>query len=167
MHKKVRIMSSTAAFPWTDAYLLGYTPMDNTHREFVVVVDALMAADDADFAQRLEAFRVHAETHFEQERSWMAATTFPAMACHVDEHNAVLKSVHEVQAQLAAGVAVANARGLVDALVDWFPGHADYMDAPLAQWMVRQRMGGTPIVLKRGILNTDAELSTNDAALPG
>lgn len=160
-------MSSTAAFPWTDAYLLGYTPMDNTHREFVEVVDALMSADDAAFATRLEAFKVHAEVHFEQERAWMAATTFPAMACHVDEHNAVLKSVHEVQAQLAAGVAVANARGLVDALVDWFPGHADYMDAPLAQWMVRQRMGGTPIVLKRGILNTDAELATNDAALPG
>ncbi len=167
MHTKVRTMSSTAAFPWTDAYLLGYTPMDNTHREFVEVVDALMGADNAAFAQRLEAFRVHAETHFEQERAWMAATTFPAMACHVDEHNAVLKSVHEVQAQLAAGVAVANARGLVDALVDWFPGHADYMDAPLAQWMVRQRMGGTPIVLKRGILNTEAEQSTNDAALPG
>ena len=149
-------MNSPARFPWTDAYLLGYAPMDHTHREFVELVDALRSCDDSAFVGHLHAFRLHAEAHFLQENTWMADTAYPPMACHVDEHNAVLKSVREVQAQLAAGGAVADARGLVEALADWFPGHADYLDAPLSQWMVRQRMGGKPVVLKRNILDKAA-----------
>ncbi|MDB5764824.1 MAG: hemerythrin-like metal-binding domain protein [Herminiimonas sp.] len=131
--------------------LLGYGPMDNTHREFVEIVAAMLAASDGDFAKHLDAFLAHAESHFGQERDWMAATNFPAMDCHVDEHNEVLKSVREVQAHLAAGGAVEAGRRLAQELVRWFPGHADYMDASLAQWMVKQRLGGTPVVLRRGV----------------
>jgi len=32
------------------------------------------------------------------------------------------------------------------------PGHADYMDASLSQWMCKKKLGGTPIVLRRNIL---------------
>ena len=40
--------SKTRPFPWTDRYLMGYKPMDATHREFVEVVDALLSAKDAE-----------------------------------------------------------------------------------------------------------------------
>jgi hemerythrin len=53
-------MSSLTDFPWTDAYLLGYPPMDDTHREFVVIVSALLAAEDNEVAGHLEAFAKHA-----------------------------------------------------------------------------------------------------------
>ena len=43
-------MNASEQFQWTDAYLLGYQPMDETHREFVEIVDAMLAADDARFA---------------------------------------------------------------------------------------------------------------------
>jgi hemerythrin len=148
-------MSSTNKFPWTDAYLLGYVPMDDTHREFVDIVDAMLAASDQDFAGHLDTFLKHAESHFSQERDWMAATDFPAMDCHVDEHNAVLKSVHEVKALLAAGGDASIGRSLAEELVRWFPGHADYMDASLAQWMVKKRLGGTPVVLRRGVAHSE------------
>jgi hemerythrin len=147
-------MSSTPAFPWTDAYLLGYTPMDETHREFVEIVDAMLSCADSDFLGHLDAFAEHAEAHFTQERDWMAATGFPAMDCHVNEHNAVMKSVREVRELIAGGGAVATGRELAQELVNWFPGHADYMDASLAQWMVKKRMGGTPVVLRRDILTS-------------
>jgi hemerythrin len=149
-------MSSITEFAWTDAFLLGYAPMDNTHREFVEIVTAMLGASDNDFAKHLDAFLLHAEAHFEQERDWMAASGFPAMDCHVDEHNAVLKSVHEVKQHLATGgtAAVDAGRRLAEELVRWFPGHADYMDASLAQWMVKQRTGGTPVVLRRGVANS-------------
>ena len=146
-------MSSITEFAWTDALLLGYAPMDNTHREFVEIVTAMLDASDSDFAKHLDAFLIHAEAHFEQERDWMAASGFPAMDCHVDEHNAVLKSVYEVKQHLAVGGAVDAGRRLAEELVRWFPGHADYMDASLAQWMVKQRTGGTPVVLRRGIVS--------------
>lgn len=143
--------TATASFPWTDAFLLGYAPMDQTHQEFVETVGAMLAATDEGFVACLDAFARHAEEHFEQERAWMAATDFPAMQCHIDEHNAVLNSVHQVRDLLAGGGDVNVGRSLASELVRWFPGHADYMDASLAQWMTKKRLGGTPVVLRRGV----------------
>ncbi len=141
-------MSALKPFPWTDQYLLGYPPMDNTHREFVDIVNAMLAAPDAQFCTLLEQFTRHAEKHFEEEREWMASTDFPAKDCHVDEHNAVMKSVREVAEVVGRGD-IDEGRRLASELARWFPGHADYMDASLAQWMAKRRMGGVPVVLRR------------------
>lgn len=148
-----------APFTWTDAYLLGYQPMDETHREFVEIVDAMLAADDAGFAALLDRFILHATDHFERERIWMEGSAFPATECHVDEHGAVMHSVKQVKAVVATGN-VAEGRRLAAELAKWFPGHADYMDASLAQWMVKQSTGGKPIVLRRGVaIHNEAEPS--------
>ena len=40
-------------------------------------------------------------------------------------------------------------RELAQALMDWFPGHADYMDSALALWMVKRSHGGAPLVFRR------------------
>ena len=48
-----------AEFTWNDSYLLGYGPMDDTHREFVEVVARLSASGDGEFAALLEEFRIH------------------------------------------------------------------------------------------------------------
>lgn len=146
---------SHTPFVWTDAFLLGYEPMDKTHHEFVEVVEALQSASDDQLAACLEAFARHAEEHFAQERKWMEATEFPAAQCHIDEHEQVLKSVYEVRDFIAGGGEKAVVRSLAAELVRWFPGHADYMDASLAQWMAKRQLGGTPIVLKRGVAVAD------------
>jgi hemerythrin len=138
-------------FSWTDHFLLGYTPMGDTHREFVGTVAAMIAATDEGFAACLDAFIRHAEEHFEQERVWMAETEFPAMQCHVDEHEAVLRSAYQVRDRLASHGDVATGRSLANELMNWFPGHAEYMDASLAQWMTKKRFGGKPVVLRRGV----------------
>lgn len=142
---------TTAAMEWSDRLLLGYPAMDQTHREFVACVAALQRADDADLPVRLQALSDHAMAHFQQEEQWMTETDFPATQCHADEHAAVLKSVREVQALLAERGDVGVVRQLVQALVDWFPGHADYLDASLSHWMVKRSHGGAPVVLRRGV----------------
>ena len=141
--------SSTANLEWSDAFLLGHSPMDRTHREFVDVVSAMQRADDADFADCLRAFIVHAQAHFGEEDRWMAESGFPAMDCHVDEHAAVLQSAQEVLPLVLAGH-VALGRRFAAELVRWFPGHADHLDSALAHWLVKRRSGGAPVVLRRG-----------------
>lgn len=141
--------STESPFSWSDRFLLGHGAMDATHREFVEIVGAMLAAPDAGLAALLEEFRIHAERHFEEERQWMLATDFPAAQCHIDEHSAVLASVHEVGALLAGGAHHDTCRALARELRRWFPGHADYMDAALAQWLVKKQTGGVPVVLKR------------------
>ena len=140
--------SIDARLAWNDAFLLGYAPMDDTHEEFVRCVTAVQDASDADLPAAMDALERHLRKHFAQEDQWMRETAFPPGDCHIDEHAAVLKSVVEVQALVAAGNTT-EPRRLAAALADWFPGHADYLDAALAQWMCKQRLGAKPVVLKR------------------
>jgi hemerythrin len=148
-----------ATMQWNDGFLLGLPAMDTTHREFVECVAALQGASEAELPGRLDDFARHAVTHFEQENQWMDSTEFPAAQCHADEHAAVLASVREVQALLAQGADRQVARDLTQALVDWFPGHADYMDASLSQWMSKRSHGGAPVVLRRNVVRNDGDVS--------
>ena len=134
--------------PWHDGFVLGYAPMDHVHEEFVTLVNELGHAADEHIASALHAVADHCVDHFESENTWMADTGFPARQCHVDEHAAVLASIEGVQRRVALGD-YAAARRLGVALADWFPGHADYLDAALAHWMCKQRLGGKPILLRR------------------
>jgi len=143
-------MDQNAGFEWSDNFLLGYSPMDDTHREFVERVHALLTVDDANLPEALEAFSQHAEAHFEQENRWMEKEEFPARDCHIDEHNKVLVSVREVQQKLGEGD-FEIARQLALALMDWFPGHADYLDSALAAWLVKRAHAGAPLVFRRDI----------------
>lgn len=140
------------AFAWTDRYKLGYERMDDTHRDFVEKVNALLVAGDADLLARLDEFIAHADQHFGEEMEWMASTGFPAAGCHNDEHAAVMKSVHEVRALLANAPderALGSTRSLAQALVDWFPGHATYLDSALSAWMCKRVYGGKPVVFHK------------------
>jgi hemerythrin len=140
-----------SSFTWNDTYLLGYDPIDDEHREFVEAVHAMQTASDAEFAARLDAFAVHAKHHFDLENTLMVETEFPARDCHIDEHAAVMNSVEQVREVVAKGD-FAEGRRLAAELENWFPGHADYLDSALAQWMCKRRLGGKPVVVRRNIL---------------
>lgn len=144
--------SAAPVFAWTDRYKLGYERMDDTHRDFVEKVNALLLADDSALLDRLDDFIAHADAHFGEEMEWMASTGFPAAGCHNDEHAAVMKSVHEVRALLASAPdqrARDATRSLAKALVDWFPGHATYLDSALSAWMCKRVYGGKPVVFHK------------------
>ena len=135
---------------WTDAFLLGYGPLDDTHREFVEVVSALMQATDDELDGALVRLECHLRDHFGTEDRWMEETDFPARQCHMDEHGAVLATLEQVKALCANGD-VAIVRRFGDELIQWFPGHADYLDAALSHWMSKTRLGGKPVVLRRNL----------------
>ena len=142
-------MQETAVFEWTDSFKLGYPPMDSTHEEFVEIVNAMMVCPENELLKHLDDFVLHGEAHFAQELTWMKETNFPSTDCHKQEHDAVMKSVYEVREMLVAGKGFAVARELAAELARWFPGHADYLDSALAQWLVKKKSGGVPLVFRR------------------
>lgn len=144
----MELMLVTPEFEWDDRYLLGHEGMDDTHREFVTLVDAMLTAEDQEFPAALDAFADHAERHFDEENRLMSLRGFPARGCHMDEHDQVLASVREVQPLVASGD-IDIGRELARALMDWFPGHAGYMDSALATWLVKKTHNGAPLVLRR------------------
>ena len=139
----------------SDKFKLGYEPMDETHEEFVEIVNTMLTCADEDLAEQLRLFACHAEAHFSQEWAWMQSTDFPSMDCHVSEHDAVMQSVKEVQALLANGGSTDVVRRLAGALAEWFPAHADYLDAALSHWIVKCRHGGAPVVIRRNMAVID------------
>lgn len=145
-----------APFGWTDAFLLGYAPLDSVHHEFVEAVAALAAADATAMPGALSVVQDHCRSHFATEEGWMAETAFPAHECHADEHAAVLASIEGVVRRVGDGDTAAG-HALARALVEWFPGHADYMDAALAHWMCQRRLGGKPVVLRRRVAASATE----------
>ncbi len=139
---------SPAQFSWSDSFLLGFQKMDDTHKEFVDIVARMLVARHSELLELIDEFIRHAVIHFEEEASWMEGTSFPARQCHIDEHNAVMKSVNEVRSLVLAGNEQIGYE-LAKELAAWFPAHADYLDSALAQWMVKQDFGGIPLVFKR------------------
>ena len=145
-------MTNPPVFTWSDRFLLGHRTIDDTHREFVECVDALLRASDAEIPAALEAFARHAEAHFAQEDAWLSAADFPTGGdCHIDEHAKVLASVSEVREALQQEGDVALCRELALALQDWFPGHVQHLDSALATWMVQRTHGGRPVLFRRRV----------------
>ena len=128
-----------AAITWTETLALQQPRMDTTHREFVdllnVLEQALEGPVDA-LQAALDRFTDHTVEHFAQEDAWMAQLGFAAENCHGFQHQSVLQVVQEVQRRLHADENdVALVRDLVPGLAQWFPIHAQSMDAALAMTM--------------------------------
>ena len=116
---------------WSESLALGHDVMDETHREFVELLNRVGAAGEADVLEQLDAFIAHTEAHFSQEEAWMEAMQFPPLGCHRTEHAGVLEVMREVRSRIAAGETRYGAV-LAKAIAEWFPLHAQSMDAVLA-----------------------------------
>ncbi|HCN71969.1 MAG TPA: hemerythrin [Pusillimonas sp.] len=146
-----------ASLTWTDKFLVGYEPFHDTHREFVEIVDALLKVPEGEMLAHLYKLIQHSEAHFAQEEHYMETTAFPARECHANEHAGVLNSMREVAQYVENGGDASEIRRLSVALADWFPGHTDYLDASLAQWVAKKQLGAVPIVVRRGVANHSDE----------
>jgi hemerythrin len=134
-------------FTWTDEYEVGHEDMDATHHEFVSCVDGLLCASDDELESRLEVFAEHARRHFAEEDAAMRGGAYSAGGCHIAEHEQVLRSLDEVRAALNQGRPEV-VRAFARALAQWFPEHARVMDLGLARWLLQQRLGGAPVLIR-------------------
>jgi hemerythrin-like metal-binding protein len=117
---------------WSDNLGLEVPAMDNTHREFVDLLNALADAPDDALLAALDRFIAHTDAHFAQENRWMHALPFPPVHCHEGEHDNVLRLMREVRNRVAIGE-IELGRVLARELPEWFRLHATTMDAMLAQ----------------------------------
>jgi hemerythrin-like metal-binding protein len=113
-------------------YVLGNPGMDQTHREFVDLVNLLESADRAAFVDGYAHLLAHTEAHFEAERTLMQKTGFPAQREHTDEHQRVVGELRRIGRKVASG-SLTLARAYVrEQLPAWFDLHAVTMDSALA-----------------------------------
>jgi hemerythrin-like metal-binding protein len=119
---------------WSDALHLGQPVMDETHREFVELLNRFGGAGEVDMLARLDNFIAHTEAHFSQEEAWMEHMQFPPLGCHRTEHQGVLEIMREVRKRIAGGESHYGPV-LAKAIAEWFPLHAQSMDAVLSLYI--------------------------------
>ncbi|HSG23915.1 MAG TPA: hemerythrin family protein, partial [Azonexus sp.] len=90
--------------PWDESrYTLGVAEMDDTHREFVDLADALQLASDEDFPALFLSLQAHTRRHFEHEGKLMKQCRFPAIGEHNSEHLRVLGELAHFARGVTAG----------------------------------------------------------------
>jgi len=141
-----------AALEWSDGLALDLPLMDDTHQEFVQLLEAVERADDAHLLDAWKALVEHTEGHFGQEDRWMQATRFASSNCHSLQHKVVLQVMREGTQRAEQGE-LGVLRGMASELAIWFPQHTQSMDAALALHL--RRAGFDP---ETGIVNAPAAL---------
>ncbi len=129
------------ALAWSEALALKQPRMDQTHREFVELLqqlDAAAATPERELLPLLQTLQRHTEDHFAQEERWMADIGFAAQNCHSLQHAQVLKVLAEVPRVLAEKGDRELGRVLSEELGKWFVVHAQTMDAALAEMMLER-----------------------------
>lgn len=145
--------------------LVGEARFDASHLHLHRLISALADAADADPAKALDALRRELTTHFAQEDDELRRLGTAENACHLDEHAAVLRSLGEVDAELARGNTVV-VRRFAHAMRDWLPEHVQEMDLRLARQLFRQRTGGAPIRIARNALPGRALDNRHSESIP-
>lgn len=120
-----------SALEWSAALALELPVMDETHREFVDLLAAVEAAPDAQALAAWSALVAHTDDHFGREDQWMRDTRFASSNCHTTQHAVVLQVMRDGEAAGRAG-RIDVIRAMSRELADWFPQHAQSMDAALA-----------------------------------
>ena len=116
---------------WTDSLHTGDARMDETHQEFVDMINAILATPEEAQLPVYKKFLDHTVEHFAQEERWMLATGFSADNCHAEHHATILETMRVVEAHYLDSDKTIITR-MAEALAEWFPGHANSMDAGLA-----------------------------------
>ena len=114
--------------------VLGNAVLDETHEEFVNLLNRLENAPEQHLLPILDECIAHTTEHFETEETWMARLNFPAAGCHVGEHKQVLGVMKLVRTRVAAGE-VDFAYALATELSAWLRIHATTMDYALTYFM--------------------------------
>jgi hemerythrin-like metal-binding protein len=116
---------------WSDALQLELPQMDDTHKEFVDLLTRVQGAADDALLSHWQVLVDHTVEHFGQEDRWMRETGYASGNCHAVQHQVVLQVMREGATRAAAGD-LPLLRLIAGELAQWFPQHAQSMDAGLA-----------------------------------
>ncbi len=116
---------------WSDSLVLGLPFMDDTHHEFVDLLAVVVKSADDALLGKWQALIEHTDDHFGLEDQWMKSTRFSSSNCHSMQHKVILQVMRE-GAQRGQNGELGVVRQMANELGQWFPQHAQSMDAALA-----------------------------------
>lgn len=128
------IVSTATGLAWNEELQTGDDKMDETHEEFVDMLNHIVTLPRDQMLEPYRRFVEHTREHFAQEERWMVACGFEAENCHAEHHATIMDTLQLVEQHYLQGDHEIVLR-LAEALAEWFPGHAASMDLGLARHM--------------------------------
>ena len=113
---------------------VGFKPIDDLHREFEEIVNALNDPAEADYGEHLLALHEHMLRHTALEERLMREEHYEHVGPHHREHERFIERLADMRRRFDAGD-VEGVRHYAAELMGWFAAHAQTMDAPLAKWL--------------------------------
>jgi len=115
-----------------DSLSVGITGMDNTHKEFIDIINSLGQATDDQFPALFNRLLEHTQQHFQYEDIAMEKSGFPPKFIHRNEHYRILDELKQLAITIDTGNISAARNFVCRYLPEWFPIHAATMDRALA-----------------------------------
>ena len=135
-----------AFIEWDDQrFLLGVEQMDNTHIEFVDIINSMEGAPDVEFVRLYDQLLEHTRAHFDSENQLMIEHRFPATAEHRGDHERVLGDMTRFRRSVHKGLIAFGRNYVHSSLVSWFPFHAVTMDSALAAHLKSRLTESNPV----------------------
>jgi len=119
---------------WTDSYRLGIPGVDQEHRTFFALVQAIELSiaegDGLGAREALANLRLYATVHFAHEEEFLEAVGYPDLARHRAEHAVFMRDVTILEATpgVPTGVAMRMARA-------WIGQHILGTDRRYSRWL--------------------------------
>jgi hemerythrin len=130
---------------WDEArHTLGMDEMDNTHREFIAQVAALIASSNDDFPALFQALINHTRGHFTAEGQLMRASKYKGLPEHEGEHHRVLGELLQLNRTLKRGHLPLVRAYVKEGLMEWFDTHLAMMDAALVMHLKKAMSADAP-----------------------
>lgn len=117
-----------------DNIFVGFKPIDDLHREFQDILEALNDPAEADYGRHLLALHEHLLRHCATEEAMMEQEDYPHTTRHKRAHEHLLESVSEVRRKFDGGDIEAVRRYAAE-LMGWFAIHASTEDGELAAFL--------------------------------
>jgi hemerythrin-like metal-binding protein len=125
---------------WDEArHTLGMDEIDNTHREFISQVAALITASNAEFPALFQALVNHTREHFTAEGVLMRASKYRGIPEHEGEHHRVLGELQQLNRSLKRGHLPLVRAYVKEGLPEWFDTHLAMMDGALVAHLKKQQ----------------------------
>lgn len=129
---------------WQEEILsVGIARMDETHREFIDLVNQLGMASDTQFHALFKMLLEHTVQHFKHENIAMEKSGFPPIIIHRNEHFRVLDKLKLLLLEIENGELDLARAFVCKYLPRWFPLHAETMDRALANHLKMSAMAGS------------------------
>jgi hemerythrin len=117
---------------------VGYALIDDDHHEFILLLNQLDLANNADFPALFQQLQLHTEQHFERENQLMQQSDYPGEQEHRGEHQRVLGDFKQFKTRVDKGMITFGRSFVRERLPQWFGLHVPMMDSALALYLNTQ-----------------------------